>query len=261
MTSEHRDTASTDYTDDTENKKESAQTAESVQSVDAVGMERRDALKAMAAAAGLPLFDHLTAAPLDGQATPSAHPTATPAGQQPVHPAVPTGGPRGTPSDPDLFHPKADWPRLLSASELATLSVLCDTIIPADEHSPGASTVGVPAYINQYVSAPYEGQQRDLIRIRGGLAWLNTESDRRFGRPFARLTATERTQICDDICYLAKAKPEFQAAARFFDQVRDLTATGFYTTREGMADLKYIGNMALPKFDGPPPEVLRHIGL
>jgi len=225
-------------------------------------MERRDALKVMAAAAGLPILDQLTAGTLGAQATPAAHPTATPAGQQPSHPAAaPATGPRGTPSDPDLLHPKADWPRLLSASELATLSVLCDAIIPADEHSPSASTVGVPAYINQYVSAPYEGQQRDLIRIRGGLAWLNTESDRRFGRTFARLTAVERTQICDDICYLPKAKPEFQAAARFFDQVRDLTATGFYTTREGMADIKYVGNVALPKFEGPPPEVLRHIGL
>ena len=131
-------------------------------------MERRDALKVMAAAAGLPILDQLTAGTLGAQATPAAHPTATPAGQQPSHPAAaPATGPRGTPSDPDLLHPKADWPRLLSASELATLSVLCDAIIPADEHSPSASTVGVPAYINQYVSAPYEGQQRDLIRIRG----------------------------------------------------------------------------------------------
>jgi gluconate 2-dehydrogenase gamma chain len=264
MTPDNREPG-TAPTDDTDDEGNSTKPVKSAKSVGAVGMERRDALKAMAAAAGLPLLDHLTAERLDAQATPSAHPTATPAGQQPVpHPVphpVPIGGPRGTPSDPDLLHPKADWPRLLSAAELATLSVLCDAIIPADEHSPGASSVGVPAYINQYVSAPYEGQQRDLIRIRGGLAWLNTESDRRFGRPFVRLTPTERTQICDDICYVPKAKPEFQAAARFFDQVRDLTATGFYTTREGMADLKYIGNVALPRFDGPPPEVLRHIGL
>lgn len=251
-------TAPTDSTDDTGDE---GSNTKSEKSVGSVGMERRDALKAMAAAAGLPILEQLTAERLDAQATPTAHPTAAPAAaQQPVSPR-PSGGPRGTPSDPDLLHPRADWPRRLSASELATVSVLCDTIIPADAHSPAASTVGVPAYINQYVSAPYEGQQRDLVRVRGGLAWLNTESDRRFGRPFIRLSAAQRAQICDDICYLPKAKPEFQAAARFFDLMRDLTATGFYTTQEGMTDLKYVGNVALPKFEGPPPEVLRHIGL
>jgi hypothetical protein len=111
------------------------------------------------------------------------------------------------------------------------------------------------------VSAPYEGQMRDLVRVRGGLAWLNVESGKRFGKPFSRLTAPERTQICDDICYLPRAKPEFQSAARFFDLVRDLTAVGFYTTDAGMKDLQYIGNMALPRFDPPPRAVLKHLGL
>jgi len=139
--------------------------------------------------------------------------------------------------------------------------MLVDTIIPADATSPAASTVGVPAWINEWVSAPYDGQMRDLIRVRGGLAWLNVESDKRFGKRFNRLAEAERAAICDDICYLPKAKPEFQAAARFFDLVRDLTAVGFYTTDAGMRDLRYVGNVALPRWDGPPPEVLKHLGL
>jgi gluconate 2-dehydrogenase gamma chain len=261
--SEQRDPglSPTDYTDDadsqqTNNKKKGDslsgedQSAESVKSVGVVsgaGMERRDALKAMAAASGLVAITSRAA----------AQNPQTPA-QAPVRPA---GGPRGTPTDPDLLHPRKDWPRKLSARELATLAVLCDTIIPADAKSPAASTVGVPAYINEYVSAPYDGQMRDLVRVRGGLAWLNTESNERFGKPFIRLSTAERSQICDDICYLPRAKPEFQAAARFFDLIRDLTAVGFYTTDAGMRDLQYIGNMALPKWDGPPPEVLRHLGL
>ena len=140
-------------------------------------------------------------------------------------------------------------------------SAAVDTIIPADSKSPSASAVGVPAWINEYVSAPYDGQMRDLIRVRGGLVWLNVESNKRFGKSFGGLSVQERAQICDDICYLPKAKPEFQSAARFFDLVRDLAAVGFYTTDAGMKDLQYIGNMALPRFDGPPPEVLKHLGL
>ncbi len=211
-------------------------------------MERRDALKVIAAATGLPILANTLAA-------------QAPAAPRQAANAAPRPGPRGTPTDPDLQHPRKDWPRKLSAKELATLAVLCDTIIPADAKSPAASTVGVPAYINEYVSAPYDGQMRDLVRVRGGLAWLNTESLERFGRPFHRLGAEERTLICDDICFLPKARPEFQAAARFFDLVRDLTAVGFYTTDAGMRDLQYIGNVVLPKFSEPSPEVLQRLGL
>ena len=228
-----------------------ASSESSVKSVGQVGkreMDRREALQAIGIVAGLPVLASSFAAQ-------QPQPINRPAVQFPVV------GPRGTPTDPDLLHPKKDWPRKLSPSALATLSVLVDTIIPADSKSPSASAVGVPAWINEYVSAPYDGQMRDLIRVRGGLVWLNVESNKRFGKSFGGLSAQERAQICDDICYLPKAKPEFQSAARFFDLVRDLAAVGFYTTDAGMKDLQYIGNMALPRFDGPPPEVLKHLGL
>lgn len=240
------DSETTDTTEKYHNNE--VESVKSVVSPTVTGMERRDALKAMAAVTGLPVLASSLAAQ-------QPQPINRPAVQFPVV------GPRGTPTDPDLLHPKKDWPRKLSPGELATLALLVDTIIPADAKSPSASAVGVPAWINEYVSAPYDGQMRDLIRVRGGLAWLTVESEKRFGKAFTRLSAEERTQICDDICYLPKAKPEFQSAARFFDLVRDLTAVGFYTTDAGMRDLQYIGNMALPKFDGPPPEVLKHLGL
>lgn len=222
----------------------------STEHADGKAVGRRDALKAIAAAGGLAATDR------------SAH-AQNPAAVQAKVPAqtLPAVGPRRTPTDPDLLHPTAPWPRKLSPSEVATLAALCDTILPADARSPSASSVGVPAYINEYVSAPYDGQMRDLIRVRGGLSWLNLESMKRFGRTWTRATSAQRTQICDDICFLPKAKPEFQAAARFFDLIRDLTAVGFYTTDAGMKDLQYIGNMALPRFEGPPAEVMRHLGL
>jgi hypothetical protein len=166
-----------------------------------------------------------------------------------------------TPSDPDLVRPTVPWEKVLTPEEMATAATLCDVIIPADARSPSASAVGVPDYINEYVSAPYPSQQRDQIVIRGGLAWLNTEATRRFGAPFAQLTSTQRHQICDDIKFVPNAAPEFIGAARFFAKFRDLVATGFYTTDAGMNDIGYIGNVALARFDGPPPEVLRHLGL
>jgi gluconate 2-dehydrogenase gamma chain len=78
---------------------------------------------------------------------------------------------------------------------------------------------------------------------------------------FAKLTNAEKTKICDDICYTPKATPEFSAGARFFSLVRNLTATAFYTTDEGMKDIGYVGNTALPKWDLPPAAVLKKLGL
>ena len=212
-----------------------------------MSVDRREALKALAAAASaLPILDQVRA---EAQA---------PATQQPRRPP---GGPRGDAWDPDLLHPRKDWPRKLTASELATLSLLCDTIIPADAKGPAASAVGVPAWINEYVSAPNDAQQRDLVRVRGGLAWLNLESMKRFGKNFRAASEAQRTQICDEICYLPKARPELQFAARFFDLVRDLTAVGYYTSPEGMRDLGYIGNVALPAFPEVSAEIKRKLGV
>ena len=220
-------------------------------------IDRRDALKVIAvAAAGATLGEALTPADSEAQAIAGPRPRPRPA----VAP-TPKSGPRGTRTDPDLLSARADWPMLLSAPELATLAVLCDTIIPADEKSPSASAVGVPAYINEYVSAPYDWAERALVRVRGGLTWLDVESQRRFSKAFARLTAAERTAICDDICYLPNAKPQFIAGARFFDMIRDLTASGFYTTAAGMKDVGYVGDVPLASWSGPPPEVLKHLGL
>ncbi|MCC6930688.1 MAG: gluconate 2-dehydrogenase subunit 3 family protein [Gemmatimonadaceae bacterium] len=227
------------------------------------GMGRRAALKVLAStAAALPVVGAVAAcAPGEKGGEGGAAATPGAAGGVPTSTGRPTVGPRGTPSDPDLLNPKITWEMQLTAAEMATLTALCDMIIPADEKSPSASQVGVPAYINEYVSAPADWYKRALVQVRGGLAWINVESTKRFGKAFHEITDVERTAICDDICYAAKAKPAFKQAAKFFDRVRDLTAEGFYTTDAGMKDIGYVGNVALATFDGPPPEVMRHLGL
>ena len=109
------------------------------------------------------------------------------------------------------------------------------------------------------MSAPYPDQQADALTIRGGLVWLNAEADRRFGKEFADLAQDQKALICDDICFLPKARPQFHYAARFFAAFRDLAATGFYTTDEGMKDVQYVGNLPQDRFDGPPPNVLAYL--
>ena len=219
------------------------------------GIPRRDALRVMAAAAVVPMLP-TSASAASAPAVFTREPL--PLLDDALQPAK-RKGPRGTPSDPVLQVAKADWKMQLSLRELTTLSVLCDMIIPADAKSPAASAVGAPGYINEWASRP--GGENSLVRVRGGLAWLDRESNARFGKRFHLATNAQRTAICDDICYLPKAKPEHQFAAQFFDTIRDQTATAFYTTPQGWKDLGYIGNVALPKFEGPNAAIRKQIGL
>ena len=103
--------------------------------------------------------------------------------------------------------------------------------------------------------------QEDRRTILAGLAWLDAEARRRFDREFAALDEAGMQTICGGICHVAQAKPELKSAAEFFARFRDLVMGGFYTTPEGMRDIRYVGNVALPRFDGPPVEVLRRVGL
>lgn len=170
---------------------------------------------------------------------------------------------RGDAWDPDLVKPVVRWDMKLEEEELATLEALCDVIIPADDVSPGAGELGCQHYIDEWVSAPYGFAENDLVLVRAGIRWLDMEAVKRFGegRRFRELNPEQKTAICDDICHLPEAAPEHRTAARFFDKVRDLTATAFYTTDEGMQDLGYVGNVPLAEWPAPPDEVLRQVGL
>jgi len=168
-------------------------------------------------------------------------------------------------TDPALlseYHAGALWPLTLTAAQRQLAGSLADLIIPADEHSPSATAVGVVDFIDEWVSAPYPRSRRDRPIILAGLEWLEQETARRFQRSsFAALTAAEQHRICEDICAAQRAAPERRAAAEFFALFRDLTAGGFYTTPAGRQDLRYLGNVPQAQFEGPPAELLRKLNL
>jgi hypothetical protein len=173
-------------------------------------------------------------------------------------------GQKGYGTDPDLvkeWKAGGPWPLTLTESGRLTTKALCDLIIPADEHSPAASAVGVVDFIDEWISAPYPQQRGDREIVLPGLEWIEAEAVKRFSKGFAAITDAQRAQIADDICSASKAKTEFAAAAKFFAKFRDLTAGGFYTTPVGMKDIGYVGNVPLERFDGPPLEALKKAGL
>lgn len=161
--------------------------------------------------------------------------------------------------DPNLLKKEIPWARVLSDAEKQTVTVLADIMIPADEHGPAASAVGVPDFIDEWVSAPYDPQRADLKVIREGLAWFDAEAKRRFGKAYAEATAAEQTKLLDAV--LVEGSPERKAAYSFFKLFRHRVAGGYYSTTEGWKALGYIGNMPQLAFAGPSDEALKHLGL
>jgi len=164
--------------------------------------------------------------------------------------------------DPNLLKTYAAgelWPLTLTDAQKRTTRVLCDLIIPADEHSPAASAVAVPEFIDEWISAPYPDCRRDREIIAPGLAWLDAQARQRFGADFASVSLEQSRHICDDICN--RSQTQFAEASAFFECFRNLTAIGFYTSPIGMKDLQYVGNEPRDHFDGPPLEVLKRVGL
>jgi hypothetical protein len=159
---------------------------------------------------------------------------------------------------------KADAPRFFTPHEWATVRVLADIVIPADERSGGATQALVPEFIDFILGDPLiDPQERETLQTqaRGGLAWLDRECRARFSKPFLDCAAGERTAVLDDIAWPAKARPEMLPGAAFFSFFRDLVASGFWSSRMGVEDLQYSGNTFVAEWTGCPPEVLAKLGI
>ncbi len=140
--------------------------------------------------------------------------------------------------------------------ERATVEALCDIIIPADEVSAGAVEAGVPDFI-EFMMKDIPSMQ---VPARGGLMWLDNQCKQRYGKAFVNCSSSEQLEMIDDIAYPDKAKPEMAYGVGFFNRMRNLTATGFFTSEIGVKDLGYQGNQA-NLWDGVPQHVLEKHGL
>jgi len=148
-------------------------------------------------------------------------------------------------------------PKFFNAHEWATVALLANIIVPKDEKSGSATDAGVPEFIDFMMVDRPEAQ----TPMRGGLRWLDAESTARFGKTFGEATDAQRTELVDDIAYPRKAKPEFSHGVAFFSRFRDLVATGFWTSKMGIQDLQYMGNVPNPNWDGCPDNCYTHLGV
>jgi gluconate 2-dehydrogenase gamma chain len=143
-----------------------------------------------------------------------------------------------------------------SPHEMATITVLGDIIIPRDDRSGSASDAKVPDFIEFIVKDKPEHQ----TPMRGGLRWLDMQCLKRYDRSFVDCTKQQQIEVVDAIAYPAKAKPEMKQGVAFFDRMRGLTATGFFTSKIGIEDIGYVGNRP-NKWEGVPADIIKQYGL
>lgn len=162
---------------------------------------------------------------------------------------------KGYGTDPNLVKPApAPWPRLLTKDELQATAILADFILPASATAPAASALGIPDFIDEWVSAPYPDQVKDRAVIRNGLQRIMP----------ALLAGGARR----DAALAALPRGDGEASRAFFKRFRALTVGAYYTTEAGFKDIGYIGNQARGADPGPSAEVkaaledrLRALGL
>jgi hypothetical protein len=153
--------------------------------------------------------------------------------------------------------PRRFAPKFFTAAEYAMVAVLVDLIIPRDERSGSATDAGVPQFMD-FIMIDYPRRQ---VGIRGGLALIDRLSMDRAGKRFTAASDGQRRALLDEIAYTTNADPGLSQAVAFFSSFRDLTASGFWTTKMGVTDLQYQGNVFVDEWTGCPDEALAKLGV
>jgi gluconate 2-dehydrogenase subunit 3-like protein len=148
-------------------------------------------------------------------------------------------------------------PKFFTAHEWRTVRVLVDSIIPRDERSGSATDAGVPEFMDFIMT----DRPAERTRMRGGLNWLDERCRDQFNAAFVDCAHGQQTAVLDQIAFADRAKPEVSQGVAFFAMFRDLTATGFWTSKMGIADLAYVGNTVVHEWKGCPEAALAKLGV
>jgi gluconate 2-dehydrogenase gamma chain len=151
-------------------------------------------------------------------------------------------------------------PKFFTAHEWRTVRVLADMIIPKDERSGSATDAKAPEFMD-FMLAEKDTSEGSRVSMRGGLAWLDNEMQHRFNTDFLGASDAQRRAVLDDIAYPRKAKPEYAPGVSWFSRFRSNVGSAFFSTAMGWQDLRYMGNVFNPNWNGCPPEATRKLGV
>ncbi len=147
-------------------------------------------------------------------------------------------------------------PKWFQPDEWAEIKVMVDLIIPRDAKSGSATDAGVPQYMDFFCS-----EYPSYAWVRDALRWFDGFAYNSYQKSFVKCTDAERRAMLDQVAWPAMAAPAVRDGVNHFNRLRDFTASGFFSSRMGVRDIGYIGNVARPTWDGCPPAALKHLGV
>lgn len=135
----------------------------------------------------------------------------------------------------------------MTAYQLQMTAVIADLILPATDAAPAPSAIGVPDFVDEWVSAPYPEQQADRGIILSGLTSLDAQARRRWLRSFLDIEDVERLKIIDEVL-VGDRRAESGTKTAFYRRFRYVVVGAYYTAPEGLKDIGFIGNVPLPTY-------------
>ena len=151
-------------------------------------------------------------------------------------------------------------PKFFSSHEWRTVRVLADIVIPKDERSGSATDAKAPEFMD-FMLAEKDATENAKVSMRGGLAWLDSEMRRRFGTDFLSSSNANRRAVLDDIAYPKKVSPELRRGSQWFDRFRNNVGAAFFSSAMGWQDLRYMGNVFNPAWNGCPKAATDKLGV
>jgi gluconate 2-dehydrogenase gamma chain len=127
-------------------------------------------------------------------------------------------------------------PQFFTSDEYAIVSRLSEMIIPSDD-TPGAREAGVSEFIDFMVYSDPSLQ----YRFRYGIGWIDAHARYLFGRRFLEITSDQQIEMLNALAYKDRHRAGEEDGRNFFQQIREYTVIGFYTSRIGLEEIQYPG--------------------
>jgi hypothetical protein len=156
-----------------------------------------------------------------------------------------------------LYDDKLFAEKFFTNQELFTLDKICNLILPPNEF--GSIRDAEVVQLIEFMAKDIPTYKEPL---RNGLKWIDNESKKRFNNLFVDCEIAQQKNIFDEIAYYDpnKSISDYSEPVQWFNLVRNLTMTGYFTSEVGINELGYKGN--IPNiWDGVPQDVLDQYGL
>jgi gluconate 2-dehydrogenase gamma chain len=141
-------------------------------------------------------------------------------------------------------------PQFFKPPQFRTVEVLTEMILPTDDQ-PGAKEAQVGNYIDFVVFSAREFEPSLQQAWLDGLTFVDRESKKRFGKPFALASDTDRTALLTEMSAPERDPKAQHEGYGFFRLVKEMTVEGFYTSKVGLIDvLDYQGMNYMSEFPG-----------